>query len=1437
MKKKFLLLFLLAAVSTNAQYKESTPWMKNLKKDSKIGKTKNQEETNYSIYQIRESFDKYWATSGKDSNAKGSGFKQFKRWENYWKHLVDAKGMLPSPKSMWDSFIRKERGVGATNPVADWSPLGPNRPGVLSGSLPGTGRINTVIVDPNNPNIWYAGAPAGGIWKSVDAGENWVSLFDNFPQIGVSGIAVDPTDSNIVYIATGDDDAGDTFSAGVFKSLDGGQTWNETGLNPSNSNVGLLMNEIFINPSNTDIVFVGTNQGLFRTTDGGVTFESVLTGNINDFRLKPNDPNIIYAVTSNRYFKSSDGGNSFDNISDILPNNAGRTVIEVTEANSEVLYIMMAESFQNDGGFLGLFKSTDSGETFEASPNTTNIFEANQTFFNLALEVSPTDENLLFTGALNIWRSTNGGNAFNQINQWFINNDRYTHADIHFIRYFGDTLFAGTDGGLYISEDEGTTFQDKTGNMEVTQFYRIDVAETSSERIAGGTQDNAGFVLNNGEWNVYTGGDGMDYEIDPNNPDLIYGFVQFGQVMFITTNAGQTVGQVAAPRNDQNQTIRGNWITPLATASDGTVYSGYDAVYRLNGNAWERVSANIGSSPIDDLEIDPNNPDIIYAAQENIIHRSTNGGQTFIPLQAGLNAEISAVEINKNDSNVLYVTTSLRVGRSQAEQEQVAERGVYRIEIGDNNAVTVSDITLNLPTDQAFFSIASQGRDTNNPIYVGTNLGVYRLDDTLTEWEEFFTGLPNTPAGDLEVSLADEVLIAATYGRGIWKSPIPIQVPDNDVALASIEFPNSNSILCGEVIPSVIIESNGSNVISEADITYVLNGGSPVTETVSLNLASRGEQQTIQLTNLNIQEIGENTLEVTVNIPNDAFSDNNTISITFFSNDFGFGNALNTFENSAEDALLSFNENDGSNSVWEIGEPSGSLLGAAASGSQAYGTNLDGNHPDNTKGFLVSKCYELSNILSPVLKFNMAFDLEQNFDIVFVEYSTNNGVSWDLLGSIDSQPNWYNSNRTNASSGTDDDCQNCPGGQWTGTSSDFIEYAYDFNQNAALGEPNLTSESNVIFRIVFQSDPSVTQEGVVIDDFVVEGVQDDDDDDNDGVLDVDDNCPLLGNANQLDTDNDGMGDVCDDDDDDDGILDMEDNCPLTPNPDQADSDMDGIGDVCDNDSDNDGVPNDEDLCPSTLAGAVVDIDGCEVFSLPPTNFRILTTGESCISSNNGMISITAERALEYSATLTGNGENTSADFNSDTIFENLGAGSYTLCIRVQGQADYEFCSELQITEPEPLAVSSFVNGVDRELTLRLDGASTFIIELNDETFTTSNSEIVLPLKNIQNTLTVKTSLACQGIFSQTILINTETFIYPNPVNSNGDFSIVLGNNSAPTAEMEVSIFSINGVQIMNKRIRPENGKISLNISGFTNGIYLVNVQTDEQLLNYKILKR
>lgn len=169
---------------------------------------------------ITDAFNSYWQT--RDPMAKGSGYKPFKRWENYWKSYVNQDGYLPSKAFLWQTLQDKNQMSSArsTKAVSNWQPMGPFSHTNTGSWSSGQGRVNVLVVDPNNPNTYYVGAPAGGIWKSTDAGQTWTPLSDQLGQIGVSGIAVDYNNSNTIYIATGDDDAGDTYSIGVWKSTD-----------------------------------------------------------------------------------------------------------------------------------------------------------------------------------------------------------------------------------------------------------------------------------------------------------------------------------------------------------------------------------------------------------------------------------------------------------------------------------------------------------------------------------------------------------------------------------------------------------------------------------------------------------------------------------------------------------------------------------------------------------------------------------------------------------------------------------------------------------------------------------------------------------------------------------------------------------------------------------------------------------------------------------------------------------------------------------------------------------------------------------------------------------------------------------------------------------------------------------------------------------------
>lgn len=1438
MKKITLLLFAFC-ISFYAQSQEFTdaPWMKELNSEAKVKRLKFQDYI--------DAFNEFWKKEDRDK--KGSGHKPFKRWENYWKNFVKKDGTLPTSEELWNIWQQKESydaSFGAQADVSNWISLGPTDFANRDISTANIGRVNSIIVDPNNPNTYYSGAPAGGIWKSTDAGLNWTPLIDDLPQIGVSGIAIDYNDSNTIYIATGDDDAGDSRSMGVWKSTDGGTSWTATGLNPTNSPSS--MNDIYIDPNNSNTLWVATNSGVFKTTDGGTNWTQTLSGNIKDIKLKPGDTSVVYAVTNDLFYKSIDGGDTFTLItSSELPAQSGRYVIDVTPANPDVVYILSANVWISSGNsnnysFQGIYKSTDSGDTFVKQNHTGNILESTQAWYDLALAASDTNENEIYVGCLNIWKSSDGGDSFSKLNEWFQHTPSYTHADIHLLRFFNGELFTGTDGGFFKTNDGGTTFTDLTEGMEITQFYRISVSRQTSGKIAGGTQDNGGFGFASTTWNNYHGGDGMEGVIDPNSDNLYYGFMQYGQNLFVSSDSGQSGSQRFSSPNSGN--VTGNWITPLAINSESEVYAGYDRIYRFTGSSWTSVSPAFGGN-VDVLEIDPSNPDNMYVGYNNQLRKSTNRGTSFTTTET-FDSNITSIEVNNNDSNIIYVTTA---GTSINPPD--ANGKVFKsIDGGD----TFTDITGALPGLTKNI-IKHQGEHPHNPLYLGTSVGVYRYDDITQVWEPFENGLPNTTVRDLAINLIDNNITAGTYGRGLWRSDLPAPVfADDDIKLISIQNLTNNLLVCGDISPSIVVKNNGNNTVSSIDVTYMVDGGSPEVYTWNGNLASLATTS-IELPTI-ATNVGSHQLNIEVNILNDTYSNNNTSSLTFYKNDIGVSDQVNTFE-AVEDELITFNQGGGT-PMWERGVPTGTVLNAAASGTSVYGTNLDGNHADKTKAFLFSRCYDLSGVIDPVLKFKMAFVIEQDWDLVYVEYSTDQGSTWSLLGSA-SDPNWYNSSRI-AGDGLGNDCYNCVGGQWTGTNATITEYSYDL---AALA-----SESTVTFRIVYHADDAVNEEGAIIDDFYVEGITPDDD--GDGVGNHIDNCPSTPNSDQADNDGDGIGDACDDDDDNDGILDINDNCQFTANADQADDngdgignicdvdndtilndddncpntpntaqddfDGDGLGDLCDDDDDNDGILDVNDSCKNTPLGDAIDVNGCSVFTLPSDNFQLQISSETCRNMNNGSIVISANQSLNYTANITGNGIDVDNPFTDDTTFDNLEAGTYTVCITVDGQPTYEQCFNVTITQPEDLAVASRINGIANTVTLELSGGSVYHVDLNGTVTTTTANSIELDLINGVNSIKVSTDKDCQGVYRETINNLDEIRIYPNPFNSDS-FTINMGRSNVEKAS--VKLVSMIGKVVLHKDYTLNNGTILIEVPGLATGVYILDINDGTTTKNFKIIKK
>ncbi len=292
------------------------------------------------FYAVQKAFNTYW--EGREIT-KGSGWKPFKRWEWLTEQHINADGSRHEADKVYkayNQYLLEHPNAKSTN--GDWENLGPfNIPGGDKG-YKGLGRINAVAFHPSDPDIVFIGAPAGGFWK-YDDGE-WTSTTDVLPTLGVSSIVVDWQNPNNIYIGTGDRDAGDAVGLGVFKSTDGGLTWQQW----NNGMGNLIVGRMLQHPTNPQLIYAATNGGIFKTTDGGANWEQIKSGGSKDIVFKPGNTDILYAVLGSSFYKSIDAGDNWEHITNGLVSGE-RAVIAVTSANPEIVYFLQTQGSEFKG--------------------------------------------------------------------------------------------------------------------------------------------------------------------------------------------------------------------------------------------------------------------------------------------------------------------------------------------------------------------------------------------------------------------------------------------------------------------------------------------------------------------------------------------------------------------------------------------------------------------------------------------------------------------------------------------------------------------------------------------------------------------------------------------------------------------------------------------------------------------------------------------------------------------------------------------------------------------------------------------------------------------------------------------------------------------------------------------------------------------------------
>jgi len=680
-----------------------------------------------------------------------------------------------------------------------------------------SGRIADFAVNPKNHSEYYVAVASGHIWKTVNNGTTFEPVFDNYGAYAIGCLAMDPKNSNVVWAGTGENNHQRAlgYGDGVYKTIDGGKSWKNMGLKESRQ-IGMIA----IDPRNTDIVFVaaegsvwgpGGERGLYKTADGGKTWEKVLnisehTG-VNNVIIHPCNPDIMFATSEQRrrhvhtkigggpetaVYKSEDGGKNWRKLESGIPGvDKGGMGIAISPVDPNIVYAIIEAAMDNSG----FYRSTDMGESWEKM---SDHHDAGQ-YYN-EIYCDPVNANKVYSTETVSVFTEDGGKTWQSMG----NNDR--HVDDHALwidptdtRHF----MIGGDGGVYETFDRGATYIHKT-NLPVTQFYRVAVDNTEPFYwVYGGTQDNSSFGgpsrnintdgVSSCEWVTTLGGDGFFQAIEPTNPDIVYSAYQYGNIYRYDKKSGEAINIKPQPRKGE-ESYKWNWNTPymLSPHSPTRLYMGANKIFRSDdrGQSWKVISDDITAKidrntwPVMDQfwSIDAVAKDVstsLYGmavsideskVKENLLFIGTDDGLIQVTEDAGgswrkcesfpgvpANTYVSDILASKFDENIVFASFD-NILRDDFKP--------YLLKSTDKGKSWTS-IAGNLPDKGTVHTIQ---QDFINPdlLFVGTEFGCFFTIDGGKIWTQLKSGIPAVSVKDIAIQERESDLVLATFGRGFY---------------------------------------------------------------------------------------------------------------------------------------------------------------------------------------------------------------------------------------------------------------------------------------------------------------------------------------------------------------------------------------------------------------------------------------------------------------------------------------------------------------------------------------------------------------------------------------------------------------------------------------------------------------------------------------------
>jgi photosystem II stability/assembly factor-like uncharacterized protein len=683
------------------------------------------------------------------------------------------------------------------------------------------GRIADIAVSPTNPSTWYVAAGSGNLWKTINSGITWKAVFDNQSSYSIGTVTIDPNNTDIVWVGTGENVSGRHvgWGDGVYRSINGGKTWQNMGLTLS-EHIG----KILVDPRNSDVVFVaaegplwssGGDRGVYKTEDGGKTWKLVLeidenTG-VTDLEFDPSTPDVVYAAAYQRrrhtwallaggpksgIYKSSDNGASWRQLKTGLPKgNIGKIGIAVTPANPELVYATV----EADNKEKGFYRSMDKGESWEK--RSSYISGGTGPHYYQEIEVSPENPDLIYQMDVFIHVSRDGGKRFD-----YLGTGREKHSDNHAMWIDpnnGNHLIAGTDAGLYETFDEGTKWR-HFPNMPISQFYKLGLDNSEPfYNIVAGAQDLGTLIgpsrtmnvegVRNQDWFIPLGADGYDSHFDPKDDNIAYMEIQQGLLHRYDRRSNEVLNiQPQASPNDSPE--RWNWDSPILISphDNNRLYFGSQRLWRTNdkGDSWTAVSPDLTTNTnryelemigrvwsvdalydngamskyatLTSISESPKVEGLLYTGSDDgLINVSEDGGKNWeksgkLP-KVPVRSFINDIEASSHNPNTVFAV---------ADAHKLGDFSPYLF-ISTDRGRSWQSIAGDLPEGTIVWVLKEDHKD-ENLLFIGTEFGLYFSCNKGVNWIKLKAGVPTISFRDIELHERDDDLVGATFGRGFY---------------------------------------------------------------------------------------------------------------------------------------------------------------------------------------------------------------------------------------------------------------------------------------------------------------------------------------------------------------------------------------------------------------------------------------------------------------------------------------------------------------------------------------------------------------------------------------------------------------------------------------------------------------------------------------------